>query len=379
MLLSEMVRKIRSEEELFVDTNTYTQNYPTDWVTKVSKNIQLDEPAIIYFKFELFYQTQPYTGTRARGNARVLLGGVPLCSTGEQGHGPDGGAQGTVTRAGYIYLGSGSYTFDFQLSGFTFNDGYIRLQGVQLRRLNFSDVAGTRVNSGWVWAPNNAETTILNQNITLPSRGTVVGNLKQIPVQFLFYMEQDNWRSSILQNPGESTVSGKLNWRLYINDVHTAWNDRRGDFESGQTDYQSYSEGAYGLYKAERTAGETINVKVKVYNAIGGGASVRAILTPFICPWIIPDTEYQPLSLSFPQGSTLYITLEPLSSDPTKTLKLGKRRAWSFGDATDYYSTASGTGILYWNYTFEVVEVSNCLLLIGGSGGCISVIAVDVR
>ena len=99
----------------------------------------------------------------------------------------------------------------------------------------------------------------------------------------------------------------------------------------------------------------------------------------FICPWIIPNSEDEPVELDFPDGSTIYIILEPLNSDPTKTIKLGKKRFVSFGDSTDYYSTASGTGILSWNYTFELVPVKNCILKIGGYGGCISVVGVDVR
>lgn len=378
MLLSEMVRRIRSEEELFIDPNSYTQESPTDWMTMVSRSIQLTEPSIVYFRFELYYYVQPYSGTKAGGNARLLVDGLPICSAGEIGNLVVGGGY-TITRSGYIYLESGSYTFEFQLSAYTAYYGYVRLQGVQLRRLNFSDVKQVRVNSGWIAAPNAAETTIINQNVALPMRRTVVGPLKQIPVQLIIYMERQNLRQSILRNPGESEVSGKLNWKLYINDVQVAWSERRGDFESGSTENQSYSEGAYGLYRVLRDAGETINIKVKVYNATGETASVRAILSLFACPWIIPDAEYEPLSLSFPQGSTLYLTLEPLSSNPTKSIKLGKRRAWSFGDATDYYSTASGTDILDWYYTFERLEVSSCLLLIGGFGGCISTIAVDVR
>ncbi|MEM2128009.1 MAG: hypothetical protein QXH67_07295 [Candidatus Bathyarchaeia archaeon] len=378
MLLSEMLRRIRSEEETFTDTNYYDMSYPSDWVTKVSKTIQLDEPAIIHFYFELFYSTQPYSGTHAWGNARLLVDNVPVCSTGEQGN-SDGGAQVTVPRSGFIYLGSGSHTFSFQLSGYRFHQGYVRLKNVKLRKINFPDVDFLTVNSGYITAPNASETTVINQNLTPTQRRTVAGNLKETPINLIGYMEQQNWRQSILLNPGESPVSGKLNWRLYINDVQVAWSERKGDFDTGNTDYQSYCEGAYGFYKMIKNVGEPVNVKVKVYNAVGSDASVRAILTIFSCPWIIPDVEYQPLSLSFPQGSTLYAILEPLTSDPTKTVKLGKRRAWSFGDPTDYYSMASGTGILSWSYTFEIIEVSNCLLLIGGSGGCISALAVDVR
>ncbi|MEM1530477.1 MAG: hypothetical protein QXI05_02955, partial [Candidatus Bathyarchaeia archaeon] len=59
------------------------------------------------------------------------------------------------------------------------------------------------------------------------------------------------------------------------------------------------------------------------------------------------------------------------------TIQLGGARAWDLG--YNYYNTASGTGILYWNYTFESVEVGQCVLLVSGNGGCISIIAVDVR
>jgi len=62
---------------------------------------------------------------------------------------------------------------------------------------------------------------------------------------------------------------------------------------------------------------------------------------------------------------------------PTKTIQLGYVRAWDLG--YNYYSIASGTGILSRNYTFESVEVSSCTLIISGLGGCISIIAVDVR
>jgi hypothetical protein len=71
--------------------------------------------------------------------------------------------------------------------------------------------------------------------------------------------------------------------------------------------------------------------------------------------------------------------LEPLMSNPTKNLKLGKKRAVSFGDSTDYYSTGSGTNILSWNYTFEIVEVDDCVLVVEGYGGCIAVVGVDLR
>jgi hypothetical protein len=106
---------------------------------------------------------------------------------------------------------------------------------------------------------------------------------------------------------------------------------------------------------------------------------VKASIIIIVSPWILGYSEGEVFNLNFPQGSTLYVVTEPLWNDVTKTVKIGKKRARTFGDSTDYYYTASGTGILNGSYTFESVPVSNCVLVVSGFGGCISIIAVDVR
>jgi hypothetical protein len=83
--------------------------------------------------------------------------------------------------------------------------------------------------------------------------------------------------------------------------------------------------------------------------------------------------------MDFPQGSTLYLMLEPLNLNPTKTVGVGKKRAVSFGDATDYYSVGSGTGLLSFDYTFEVVSLSDVNLYLSGLGACVGYIGVDTR
>ncbi|MEM2249051.1 MAG: hypothetical protein QXJ46_06045 [Candidatus Bathyarchaeia archaeon] len=379
MLLSEMVRRIRSEEFLVNDASQYQQVSVTDWVTKTTKTVVLNEDAIIWFTFSLYYYSAPYSGSGIGGNARLLVDGIPVCSTGE-GYVIDGGSQGTLTASGFIYLSAGQHTFDFQVSVYrntrTANN-YVRLQGIQIKKICFSDSRGQLINSGAVNAPNNAETTVIDSNITFPSRRLAAGRIKQVPARIIVYAEGVNGRYSVLKNPGESNDSGKLNWRLFINNIQVSWTGRRGDNESSLTDNITYSEGAYGYYETVINADQTVNIKLKVYNATGSSLNVRAIMYIFMCPWIIGAQAYEPLNLTFPQGSTLYLVLEPLNSDPTKTIQLGGARAWDLG--YNYYNTASGTGILYWNYTFESVEVGQCVLLVSGNGGCISIIAVDVR
>jgi hypothetical protein len=70
---------------------------------------------------------------------------------------------------------------------------------------------------------------------------------------------------------------------------------------------------------------------------------------------------------------------ESLDADPTKNSKIGKVRAVTYGDATDYYSTATGTGILSHIYTFELVEIGSVTLTVNGLGGCISLVGLDDR
>lgn len=96
-------------------------------------------------------------------------------------------------------------------------------------------------------------------------------------------------------------------------------------------------------------------------------------------PWILPKTDAKILHLNFPQGSTIYIVAEPLFSNPTKILKIGKKRAMSFGDSSDFYIVVSGTDIVELSFTFEKVEVAKSILYVSGNGGCISIIGVDVR
>jgi len=376
MLLSEMVRKIRYEKNVLVDGNYYTQNAVTDWVTVRTVNVELPVACLFYIQFrtKLVVTGSPWT---TGGAGRCVVDGIPVVSSGELYHNQNTSTTITVTRVFYIVLNAGSHTIEFQLSIFTigYSGNNVGVGEITIKQLCFSDMTNLLKNSGYINVSASTTVTIINENIPIPARKTCAGAVKQVQLHIFVYADAQNYRLSRMKNPGESNDSC-LNWRLKMNDSAVAWTDRRGDFDSGATANQSYAEGAYGYYTALITAGQTINVKVEVYNG-SSDRNVRAIVIVFACPWIIPSAEYEPLSLSFPQGSTLYIVLEPLSSDPTKSIRLGYVRAWDLG--YNYYSTASGTGILNWNYTFEAVPVEQCILLVSGGGGCISIIAVDVR
>jgi hypothetical protein len=179
-----------------------------------------------------------------------------------------------------------------------------------------------------------------------------------------------------MRNPGEANTSSRMNFRLYLDGTEIGWKERiNDDFDLSYN--IAYSEGCHGRAYFALTPGSH-TLEVKATNNLSSAYNARTVLNLVLSPWFLIDS-HEPLALSFPQGSTLYVVMEPLWVDPTKTLKLGWKRFVSLGDSTDFYSTASGTGIVSWSYTFESVNVASCALLVGGFGGCISIVAVDVR
>jgi hypothetical protein len=166
------------------------------------------------------------------------------------------------------------------------------------------------------------------------------------------------------ENIGDSLTNGVS---LSIEGSQVDWTNRNQDTSS--------SENAWAEYFGWDGAAEDISIVITKDN----GSTVVHI-SVILCPWILPpDTDFEPIDLDFPQGSTIYLMLEPLTENPTKNSKIGKERAISFGDTTDYYSTASGTGILKHTYTFEEVKNGAVLLVTYGKGACISSIGVDMR
>jgi hypothetical protein len=224
-----------------------------------------------------------------------------------------------VPFGGLFSLPAGSYTVNLQAK--SSGNGAAIVKNFFLGVVSFADLSTVNLRAAG------------SSSISLASRKTCVGSLKQA----ILYISAHNSTAPTL------TVDGNTkSWTL--------------------------TEGECFTYISPATldASHTVNVNAGSYAAV-------------LSPWILSNVDTQVLNLNFPQGSTLYHVLEPLWLDPTKALKIGQKRAVSFGDSTDYYYTASGTGILNASYTFESVSVSNCVLVVSGYGGCISIIAVDVR
>jgi len=377
LLFSEQVRWIRDEEELVKDTAIYESPLAEhDWTLRVSKSITLTAEKIVCVRFDA--RVKSITTAWVCGAARVLLGGAPLISSGGME-----AYNATVlrTRTIFLILPAGSYTFDFQSSAWHGGANVTAgVTNIYIGGFNFPDKNGVSHDSGLVSAAATATTTMINRDITIPAtRRLAVGPIKKYMVYITAYMERDAQRVSKVKNIGEADEASFFNWKILINDIQRNWLDRADDHLPRDVSDLTFAEGAYGKLAIPLDPGSTFNLKINVYNGFTTAYSGRALVRVLVCPWLLGDVLHEPVALDFPQGSTLYVILEPLDLDPTKHVKIGMKRGISFGDATDYYSTASGTGILIHSYTFEVVDVSKSLLLVGGLGGCVSALGVDVR
>jgi hypothetical protein len=165
------------------------------------------------------------------------------------------------------------------------------------------------------------------------------------------------------ENVGDALTNGV---QLSIDGVQVDWTTRIQDTGSAETAYANY----YGSLSAGLEHAFTIGKD---------NANTVVHISIVACPWLLATVDNEPMTLDFSQNSTLYLVLEPLNADPAKNSKIGKIRAVSYGDTTDFYSTASGTGILSHAYTFELVEVTSVTVIVNGLGGCISMVGLDGR
>lgn len=230
--------------------------------------------------------------------------------------------------------------------------GTANVDDFRFGRVDFSDVDGEAL-----------QTYSSGLTLNVPQRNLPIGSLNEVGVIVSCWAYTPGADTNF-ESVGDSLTNGVS---LTVEGVQVDWSERNQDTVS--------AENAWAVYYGKADAAQDISVSIAKDN----GNTVVHICV-IACPWIIPDDEdFEPITLSFPQGSTLYLMSEPLILNPTVNMKIGKERVISFGDATDYYSTASGTGILQHDYTFVEVKNGAVLLFIYGRGACVASIGVDIR
>jgi hypothetical protein len=339
-LLTEQERLVNEELSLLDVAGAYT--VPTTYGTVHDYgNIVTAKAGIVAFKFNL-YTTQP------NYKVRVSIGGnIVFSAAGTTASDPG------IDYDFMLYLNAGTY--NVLVEG---NAGYSSSVYVRSFKCGFGllrDLTGSTL-------------TAYSAGITLntPTRSTPIGSLTQTNL-YIHVGAITAGAVTNLENVGEGLANGV---DVFVDGVQVSYNKRQQDAYAG-----SVNNAAYGVAVASVTAGADHTVTITKDNA-----ATTANLSVFACPWVMGSTSNQfPISnFTFSQNSTLYLVLEPYSGNATKFVGVGKTRLVSYGTATDYYGSTSGTGLITFSFTFQIVDVPTATVATDGVGSVISYIGVDV-
>ncbi|MCJ7423550.1 hypothetical protein MUP01_04690 [Candidatus Bathyarchaeota archaeon] len=332
-ILAEMVRDLATEAVLKSDSTLYTRNN-TGWGTIHDYgNVVAPQAGFLVFKFAI----DPNAGA---GSYRLKVGS-------NYAWGTNTGSSLTITFICYVTAG----TYDILMEGRN-TGGETKVSTFTCGFVDFSDLDGSAL---------ALYSSPIAGNIT--ARNTPIGALKNAMWQVQIFAYTPSGQTNF-ENPGDSLTNGVS---LTIDSVQVTFTERNQDTGSKECASAKFY-GSYPIAGGNHTfAISKDNANTVVYVALA------------VCPWLLNGSNHEPVSLDFPDFSTLYVTTEPLDLNPTKNVYLGKVRSASYGTATDYYYALSGTGILAASYTFELVSVSPCQLQVNGLGGAISMIGVDER
>jgi hypothetical protein len=343
VLLAEMVRDLSKELVLLNVATVYTRNTNSWGTVHDYGNVTLTEDSVLILSYLATHGRYGVGGTTCAHKVKIgsqYVAGFQFASYPEN-----------ITNTVVFFLAAGTYDVLVEGAGDYLNVNsyeYIQISDFKLGIVKFSDTDGDTCSSLVAYAGAI--------NKTLAIRTTPIGPLAKGTMHIQVMSENG---ASVAALPTVSVDAVAQSW---------AWSKVN---QSAGTYFNSYG-GVSGRIDIPLSAGVSHSV------TIAGGTGTHYISIVF-SPWILPTLASKVVSLSFPDGSTLYVTSEPLMANPTKNLKIGEGRGISFGDATDYYYTSSGIGILASTYTFEIVSLDGCIMVVYGYGGCVSSIAVDVR
>jgi hypothetical protein len=293
--------------------------------------------------------------------ARLKFGGNPFFITGGAGGSVTIQAGETLTFGGVLSLAAGSYAvvLDGLASAVT-----VYVQNFSIGLCGFVDVSKASAapyTTGLVVDLSSQRLTPLGKI----AYGTMIISATAATAGAVTHMN----------DIGDSLTNGV---NLFIDGVQENWSTVAQDEDSS-------GNGACGTYIVQKPAVSVVSGSSYTITITKANANTVVNISVVFCPWILPiggtlGSTYFPVSpLTFSQGSTLYCNLEPLFIDATKYFLVGKKRAVSFGDASDYYYYPSGTGILACTFTFEIPDVASVSVFAYGWGGCINQVGVDTK
>ncbi len=333
-LLTEQERLIMSDISLIDDTTDYHTASSTFVTLNDYGNVTLPTAGILLIAF---------TSTNSsvnNGNIRIKVGSKYVLSLFI--------VSGNGSQAGAIYLAAGTY--DILAEGCV-GGNTVHISNMKVGYTTFNDLQGS--------AEGVYSSSI---SLTVANRKTPVGALTQATWLVQAFANTPSGQANF-ENVGDSLTNGIS---ITIDGVQVSWNSRQQD---------ALSQGAASAILAlPYSVGSAHTVEITKRNA-----NTVVNISIIACPWILSSTIYEPVAFDFSQGSTYYCTLNALFTDPTKFIGIGIARGISFGASFDYYNSSSATGLLAYSITMDVYDVTYLICQASGLGGCIEIVAADIR
>lgn len=337
-IFTELERLLGSEVNLINDATIY--NFSGAMATiKDWGNVTLASAGILLIKFNL------YSGSAGVSTyARIKVGSIYVYAK------RTSSTSSTVYGCA-VYLNAGTY--DILAEGATLGGITSGFGSFQCGFTKFNDL---QASTEAAYSGSIA--------LTVTSRVTPLGALNQA-VYLVQCMAYTPAAVTNFENVGDNLPNGVS---VTIDGAQKNWSERDQDADSIQ------ASGARLALPFAVGSSHTVAISKRNANTVVN-------ISVIACPWILGDVVHTPITFNFSQGSTIYASFEPLFLNPTKFAAIGMPRAITFGAADDYYSSSSAVDIMLFTYTldlFDIYSASN-FFFVNGTGGCITLIGVDMR
>lgn len=333
-IFTEQERLIMSDSQLINDSTTYSVSGTTFGTLHDYGNITLPTAGILLISF-----SSP-NGTGGNFNIRIKVGTKYALSLFL--------GAGSGSQAGAIYLAAGTY--DILAEGCA-SSGSVNISNMQVGFTKFNDLQASALATYGSSIP-----------LTVANRNTPVGALVQATWLVQAFASTPSDQANF-ENVGDNLTNGVS---ITVDGVQVSWASRQQDL---------LSQGAASAILAlPFSVGSSHTVAISKRNA-----NTFVNLSVIACPWILSGSVYEPVAFNFSQGSTYYCTLNALFLDSTKFIGIGVPRGVSFGSTFDYYNTSSATGLLGYNVLMDIYDVTYLICQVSGLGGCIEIVAADIR
>jgi hypothetical protein len=343
--LSEQIRDYSKETNSINDAATYSKA-STSWATIHDYgDLVLTESSLVVYTYESYSQY--------RQNTRLKVGSTCYVS----GFAADQTLPGWHLLYGTIWLAAGTY--DIIMESIDTDNSYpAQVKNFQMGIVKLSDLQGSAlaVYTGAI-------------SITPTARTTLLGPLAQAVFACQVHARTTGALTTMANASGGDTGNYV---GISLDGVRQDWDERNQD-----NLFTSIAGAAEGKLYCSVSIGTSHSITITK-----GNVNTVVDISIVCCPWLLAGAladAHIPITLSgISTGSTVYLLIEPLTAQLSKTVVFGKKRAITQG-ASDYYGTTTGTGSFTASYTFEIQDPNVQYIMMYGLTGCVAVIGVDSR